>query len=348
MTRRLRLLAGPWVSLQDLGRPGHARHGVSAAGPMDPLTHRLAVRLAGARSEQLAARTAIEVGPGGARLAVEGDVLDLAVAGPGALLHTSAGAVSAPAVVRVDAGEEVEVGGRARWATLCPVDADLRVAAVLGSTSLHGRTGTGPAWPIDTALELDEAPRGASRGEARAVLLGERPSRRGAGDALLLLPAPQTHLFDESVRARLTADGITIASAGDRMAQRLDGVRLQTRGGGHDVVSDAIVAGAVQVQGDGSPWVLAAEHPPTGGYPKVAVLAAADRGRLAQLEPGATVRFRWAGVDEARRRWRDALAAIEEVVASSPTPSADRLRRAEVAGHAADAVVEPADDHRRT
>jgi len=42
---------------------------------------------------------------------------------------------------------------------------------------------------------------------------------------------------------------------------------------------------------DGKPIVLGPEHPTTGGYPVIAVVASADLDRLFSIRPGGTVRF---------------------------------------------------------
>jgi allophanate hydrolase subunit 2 len=324
----LRLLSGPWVSIQDAGRPGHARHGAGPAGPMDQLTHLLAVRLAGATGAAGATMPTIEVGPGGARLRAEVGPVDLAVAGPGAVVRIDGEAVQAPAVVRLLPGVELLVAGTARWVVLCPVGR-LDVSPVLGSVSRHGRSGLGPTWRPGDAIAVQP------RVGDRAVPLGTRPAPPVSRGPLLLLEAPQTHLFPAGELARLVGATLVVSATGDRMAQRLDGVRLRSPAG-HDIVSDAVVAGAVQVQGDGAPWVLTAEHQPTGGYPKVAVLSAVDRCRLVQLPPGSEVRLRWGDVAEARARWSAAVAAVERTVAAPVRPTADRLRGAPVAGAVVD------------
>jgi allophanate hydrolase subunit 2 len=52
-----------------------------------------------------------------------------------------------------------------------------------------------------------------------------------------------------------------------------------------------MVTGAVQVPPSGQPIVFLADHPPTGGYPVIAVVLAADLPVAAQLRPGDQVRF---------------------------------------------------------
>ena len=59
-------------------------------------------------------------------------------------------------------------------------------------------------------------------------------------------------------------------------------------------------SGAIQIAGDKKPLVLMADRQPTGGYPKLGHVARADIGRLAQMRPGETCRFREVSVAEAR------------------------------------------------
>ncbi|HEV7812114.1 MAG TPA: allophanate hydrolase subunit 2 family protein, partial [Leifsonia sp.] len=58
--------------------------------------------------------------------------------------------------------------------------------------------------------------------------------------------------------------------------------------------SELMVAGAVQVSPDGRPTVLLADHPVTGGYPVIAVVASPSLDLLAQLRPGHHLTFRHA------------------------------------------------------
>lgn len=78
MTAALQVIAaGPGVTLQDGGRHGYLRFGVTGAGPMDPLAHATANRAADAAVDA----AAIEVSLGGVELEAESEPLSLAVAG---------------------------------------------------------------------------------------------------------------------------------------------------------------------------------------------------------------------------------------------------------------------------
>ncbi len=101
------------------------------------------------------------------------------------------------------------------------------------------------------------------------------------------------------------------------MAYRLEGPAIHHRRG-HDIVSDGVAMGAIQIPGDGAPLALLADRQPTGGYPKIATVIGADLGRLAQLRPGEDLSFRAVDWDEAVAARRDYFAAIAAGVKRAP------------------------------
>ena len=118
---------------------------------------------------------------------------------------------------------------------------------------------------------------------------------------------------------RFTAEGVAAFLAGpyemlpqsDRMGARLRGPRI-THTRGHDIISDGIALGSIQVPGDGQPIVLLVDRQSTGGYTKIATVGSFDIGRIGQVKPGQRVRFRAVDVAEAHRlraAWRTTLAA---------------------------------------
>jgi allophanate hydrolase len=66
------------------------------------------------------------------------------------------------------------------------------------------------------------------------------------------------------------------------------------------LVSDAVVAGDIQILGDGTPIVLMRDHQPTGGYPRMATVISVDLDRLAQLRPGSALVFSPVSLHKAR------------------------------------------------
>jgi len=72
------------------------------------------------------------------------------------------------------------------------------------------------------------------------------------------------------------------------------------------------------VPGDGHPIILMADAPTVGGYPKIAVVSAADMPIVAQRRPGEPLRFEVVTIEQSqkafRRRATD-LSAIAQLAA---------------------------------
>lgn len=88
----------------------------------------------------------------------------------------------------------------------------------------------------------------------------------------------------------LLAGEFQISPASDRVGTRLDGPALPARSG-HGT-SRPMARGAIELPPDGHPIVLGPEHPVTGGYPVIAVVATADQGRLFARPIRARVQFK--------------------------------------------------------
>lgn len=85
----------------------------------------------------------------------------------------------------------------------------------------------------------------------------------------------------------------TVTQESDRMGIRLSSVSGATieHKNGADIISDGITFGAIQVPGSGQPIVMMADRQTTGGYTKIGNIISADLPKLAQATPGTKVRF---------------------------------------------------------
>jgi antagonist of KipI len=97
-------------------------------------------------------------------------------------------------------------------------------------------------------------------------------------------------LFSEASRSQITSAEFRIAANSDRMGYRLEGPSLSLNQPG-DILPEAVTFGSIQVPSDGKPIVLMANRQTTGGYPLIGEVASIDLPLLAQLPPGATLRF---------------------------------------------------------
>ena len=82
------------------------------------------------------------------------------------------------------------------------------------------------------------------------------------------------------------------------MGVRLDGPELK-RNETHDLLSEAVAPGTLQVPPNGKPILLLGDCQTIGGYPKIAHVITVDLPVAAQLRPGDEVRFQETSVSEA-------------------------------------------------
>jgi allophanate hydrolase subunit 2 len=79
----------------------------------------------------------------------------------------------------------------------------------------------------------------------------------------------------------------------DRVGMRLVGRPMELRWPDRQLPSEGACRGAIQVPPNGLPVILGPDHPVTGGYPVVGVVADQDIDRVAQVRPGQHVRMHW-------------------------------------------------------
>jgi allophanate hydrolase subunit 2 len=121
---------------------------------------------------------------------------------------------------------------------------------------------------------------------------GARPAGAVTGAVLRVLPGPQLECFEDGALDVLQRTRFTVSSQSNRMGYRLHGGANIPRVPDLEMISDATVAGAVQVPASGEPILLLADRQTTGGYPQLAAVITADLPLAGQLAPGDWVEFR--------------------------------------------------------
>lgn len=310
------LRPGLLTCIEDGGRSGHAADGIGRSGPLDEVAARLANALTGNAPDAAVLEISLH-GPrlrfdSAATVALAGGLVDGRLDGePFASWRPCA--IGAGGVLDLGA---VRHGARAYLA----IAGGIAVDPVLGSraTDLHAglgpfggraliagdRLAIGPARPLrlDRRWSLDPQPwLDPASGEPIALIRGRH------FDALT--PGARTALW--STRWRISASS-------DRVGFRLDGATLALHEA-IETVSEPVAPGTLQLPPGGRPIALMAEHPTTGGYPRIGQIAAVDLPRLAQLRPGDGFSFEEIDVDTAQARylWRERrlaalIAAIED------------------------------------
>lgn len=280
------LTPGPLTTVQDLGRPGLARWGVSPSGAADRGALRLANRIVG-NAEDTAA---LEVTLGGLRLRAGTDVT-LALTGAVCAATVDGTDVGHNISLFVRAGQELRLRPPASGLrTYVGVRGGIDVPEVLGSRATDLLAGLGP--PAVSAG--DRLTVGPPRGQPPAADVVPVPVPPAEDVAVRVLFGPRDDWFSAASRRALTATAWTVSTDSNRVGLRLQGERLQRIVAG-ELPTEGLVRGCLQVPPSGLPTLLLADHPVTGGYPVIAVVIDTDVDRTAQVRPGQRLWFRAAG-----------------------------------------------------
>ncbi|MEM8818809.1 MAG: biotin-dependent carboxyltransferase family protein [Pseudomonadota bacterium] len=276
--------AGPWVSIQDLGRPGFQRYGISESGAADPISLRLANRVLG-NGDGMAA---FEIAAPGIALMVEDRGAVFAACGPSLSVTVDNEPAPQDATLRLAAGSALRVRpGRGAVYAYLSVAGGFALSTQFGSCAFHARSGIGghDGEPLRSGLRLplpDTVP------EPARMAIGAPPYDAGP---IRVVRGPQADHLTAEALARFFVSAWQVDPRSDRMGVRLTGHDLAHSAKGPDTISDGVALGSLQLPGNGQPIVLGPDRQTTGGYPKFGVIARADLPRFFQTPPGASLRF---------------------------------------------------------
>lgn len=180
----------------------------------------------------------------------------------------------------LDEDEEFAVSSGSSRCAYLAIRGGVTALEILGGRGALLCAGLGA--PLRAGEEIMAA--GTPRVETTVPLLerDDRPIRVIAG--------PDSDAFDSGALELLFTSSYRISATSDRVGTRLEGPVLPRRAAYREH-SRPMVIGAIEVPRDGAPIVLGPEHPTTGGYPIVGVVATADLDRFHAIRLGGTVRF---------------------------------------------------------
>jgi biotin-dependent carboxylase-like uncharacterized protein len=325
---------GPASSVQDGGRPGSQRYGLTPSGAMDRLALAAANTLAG--NEPFAA--AIEIGPFGATFSARNGAVRIALSGAARSVDISGRTVALDTSATLVDGETLTLGFAKGGAfSYLAIEGGVAGEPIFGSLAVNARAGLGSPYPrpLQSGDELRVQP--ASDAAERRIELPEQPDA-----PIRILFGPQDDEFSEDNKKLFLDSEWKISATSDRMGYRLEGPVIKHLHG-HNIVSDGTVNGSIQVPGNGQPIVLMPDRGTSGGYPKIATVISADFGRFAQISAGRPFRFKAVTMAEAQaeaRKFAELLHTLPDRL--RPLEGLDvnleALSAANVAGHAVNAI----------
>lgn len=301
--------------MQDRGRLGFQRIGLTQSGAMDGFAYRLGQRLVGNSGDC----AALEISYGGLVVRADRDC-DIALTGApstatvsssehpvSALAATTTSATQAKShrviphasTVRLRAGEVLTVSHPDNGIySYLSITGGILTAPVFNSRSTTVREGLGGflgrALQAGDRLPLNSVTTFAGR--------YHYPSVKAYSDnaiILRLLPCFQFARLPEFCRQQIAQADFVLTQRANRMAACLEGPALQTNI--EQLYSEATCLGAVQIPPNGQPIVLLNDRQTLGGYPKVGAVLSVDCARLAQARAGTKIRFQLVTQAEANR-----------------------------------------------
>ena len=302
--------AGLMTTIQDLGRHHYLSQGVPVSGVMDSLSAQIANLSVGNDAND----AVIEFTQSGASFVTEDDML-ICLSGAGACLKTEIRRLPLHRPLFVPAGtglylENISAGNRSYLA----VAGGWHVPEVLGSRStyitarfggLDGRClkekdllkSTGKLTPITAAILNDLKANSINYprwGVARDLFLPDNLK------SIRVMRGREFNWFDKASTGSFFSEEYILGHNSNRMGYQLLGKPLQRCVEG-ELLSTAVTPGTIQVTNNGDLILLMADCQTTGGYPRVAQVAAVDLPLCAQLKPGDAISFKEISWKEAEK-----------------------------------------------
>ena len=334
MTKLVIANIGPVSSVQDGGRHGAQRYGLTPSGAMD----RLALASANCLVGNAPFAASVEIGPFGAAFAARDGAVRVALCGaPRGADIAGRNAAFDTSMIIAD-GETLALGfARGGAFSYLAIEGGIAGEPMFGSLAVNARAGLGSPYPRPLQSGDEFQVNAASRAAERRI---ELPAP--ANGPIRVVFGPQDDEFADAAKALFLDSEWKISATSDRMGYRLEGPVIRHLHG-HNIVSDGTVDGSVQVPGNGAPIVLMKDRGTSGGYPKIATVISTDLGRFAQTPAGTGFRFKAISMAEAQAEART-FAELLRTLPDRLRPieafdlNIEALQHANVAGSAVSAV----------
>ena len=281
---------GPLTTIQDLGRQGHGRYGVPPSGAVDPFSLRIANLLVGNREQEACLETTLM----GLKAGVLTDLV-IAITGGDLQPHINDAPCMMWQSLVARKGDllhfkAVQTGCRAYLA----IAGGIRVDPVLGSKSTNLISGFGgyEGRRLKEGDVLFTSPPCSRFYPLGKILDQDKIPVFKKHSVLRILWGPQAEDFTPESKTVLLDSVFSVTPMSDRTGIRLSGPLIQRKEGiSESIISEGVIAGSVQVPGDGQPIIILVETV-TGGYRKIATVIGADIPLLGQVKPGDLAMFR--------------------------------------------------------
>ncbi len=297
MTRLIVKSAGPFTTVQDLGRYGYQKYGIPPSGAMDGFALQIANILSGNKRDE----AGLEITFAGFTALFEGEC-KIAITGADLGATLNGESIELWRTIHVKNGdvlrfEEVRRGCRAYLG----VNGGIDVPPILGSKStyIYAKMGGFNGRKLQNGDVIDIGNHHFSPVCDVKIPAHMVPTYSNQGVRVIL--GPENNLFSKKEIDKFLRSVYRLTGQSNRMGYRLKGPRLKAKKGKYDILSNGVILGAIQVTPEGRPIVMMKEHQTVGGYAKISTVISADISLLAQLKAGDSISFKAVNLEKARR-----------------------------------------------
>ena len=289
---------GVLSTIQDLGRPGYLGQAVPVSGAMDTLSHRLANLAVGNKETD----ATIEFTYGNIEFLAESDLL-VAFSGSGATPYVNGYALPLNKPIFILSGSLVELKSNLSGCrTYLAIAGGFNVPELMGSKSTYLQAGMGGL--NGRSLQKEDVLQSYMYGKiSREILYSLKRTTSGFPSwsvavsafqsftsVIRVIPGHEFTWFNGESLLNFMGATFKVSRRNNRMAYQLEGHNMQ-RLTDNELLSTAVCPGTIQVTGDGKLMLLMADCQSTGGYPRIAQVAAVDLPLCAQLKSGDEMSF---------------------------------------------------------
>lgn len=302
------LKAGLYTTVQDIGRNNYESYGFSVAGAMSQYLYKIATALVD--NENSAALEITKLGP--TFIFNESNVI--AFASYGAQLYIDHKEVPINTAIYIEKGQILEIrniekGSRGYLAFQKSLDID----KVLNSYATHTRSGIG-GFKGRTIQKGDHLK--FKKTNINHDVIGNTVTLTPYEHDLVIpiIEGLQFDSFTEAGKKLLTKQKYEISNLSDRMGVRLIGKDKITHKTEADIISEPITAGSIQIPNSGQPIILMNDRQTIGGYTKIANVTFIGQEKLANVNVGDEVTFKWTTIEQAQTSYASYFKMIEQQI----------------------------------
>ena len=306
------LNGGIYTTVQDYGRVGYQKFGISVAGVMDEYSYAMANALVGNKKGE----AVLEITYFGPMMQFEEDMV-IAVTGADINPRVDNKPINMYESVLVKAGSTLSFGKlKDGVRAYLAFGGEIDVPVVNGSKSTHVKSKMGGYQGRQLKPRDELTIKVNKNAKAGRVLPAKYIPEISKFNVIRVVLGPQDDYFTEKgIHTLFKSGGYTLSKDMDRMGMRLLGEPLESKNGA-DIISDGTVMGSIQVPANGLPIILMADRQTTGGYTKVGTVIREDIPKLSQMASLGKICFTEISLEDAQKKYVEYENKINEAIES--------------------------------